>query len=234
MRALGMPYRPVPQPAPPIPDPGLGPVAWAERWGFGVTTSVGVRPVAEVADPNAAYAAALPPDAAVVYRTALFGTDGASGCHGAANEQVHGLRARLLAPLDADLAALGRAVDADAAMIAVRDSWSACIRPAADALALAGSDRDRDRLPDALIAAFAGRLRALRPSSTGPPTLGALQAFERRTAVRIARCEAAFAAGRAVVAAAHESRFVREHTAALAAIGRSIRDAEAALPDEPP
>jgi hypothetical protein len=42
MAALGLPYREFVEPPPGIPDADLGPRDWAAKWGFGVSTSVGV------------------------------------------------------------------------------------------------------------------------------------------------------------------------------------------------
>lgn len=62
----------------------------------------------------------------------------------------------------------------------------------------------------------------------------ALQVEERRVAMVLAGCDAAYEQARAEAAAPIEAAFVSEHRAALAAIGAGIRAAEAALPTLPP
>lgn len=231
MERAGLTYVAVPDPPPTIPDPTLEPVAWAERWGFGVSTSVGTAGATAVADPNAAHAASLAGAAADAYRTALFGRDGAGGCHGSANAAVHGLRERLLAPLRSELLALEAAIEADPGLVAARAAWRACVARATASLALAPSLLTRDRLPSSLLEAFERRARS---AAGDPRALAGVQGQERRVAAAVARCEGRFAEDRSIVARPHEARFLRQHGTALRRIGRAIRDAEAALPGVPP
>lgn len=230
MAAHRLPYVAAPEPPPAIPDPDLDPIAWAGRWGFGVATSVGLT-VAPVLDPNATYAAALGPTDRARYRRVLFGVDGRGGCHGAATTGVYGLRDRALAPLRTAFDALARAIDSDPAMRALRGAWRTCASAATAGLGIAAADHTRDRLPSVLIEAFAAQARS---TPSHPGSLEELRQVERAVAAGIARCESVFIDGREVVAGPHEARFVRAHQAELARIGRTIRDAESALPPAPP
>ena len=93
---------------------------------------------------------------------------------------------------------------------------------------------DRATLVPGLVQGFAARLEQLGPRAPSMAGLLALQAEERRVAVTLASCEAAFADARATVAATYESAFVAEHRDELGRIGAAIRAAGAALPTLPP
>ena len=231
MARAGLPYVPMPESPPAIPDASLDPVAWAERWGFGVSTSVGAADATTLADPNAAHAASLGDAAAEEYRTALFGRDGTGGCHGSANTAVYGLRERLLAPLRSEFLALEVAIEADRGLVAARAAWRSCVATATASLGLAPSLLTRDRLPVHLLEVFA---RLVRTAGGDARMVAAIQGQERRVAAAVARCEDRFVEDRAVVARSHEARFVRDHGMALRRLGRAIRAAEAALPEQPP
>ena len=56
LRGAGFPVVPVIESDPPIPDADLPPVAWAERWGFGVSTAVDAPVPSPQPDPNLAAA----------------------------------------------------------------------------------------------------------------------------------------------------------------------------------
>ena len=233
MARQGFPYHPVADPGPAIPDAELDPIAWAERWGFGVSTAIGWTQAApSLRDPNVALAERLGPAEAQRYRAALIGTEGQDGgCRAAGADTIHGLRQRLLAPLSQPLSALQAAIDRDPRTRTVRTAWVACIRRAADTIGIRAGDRTRDRLVPVALDVLARRLAALAPDDeTG---LARLQAAERRSAVSIARCESSYAAGRAAVAEPYEAAFVRAHRADLRRIGAAIRAAEAALPNLP-
>lgn len=223
MRSLGLPYDPIPEPTIPIPDGALGPIDWADRWGFGVTTSIGAPMGQQHVDANAARAQRLPPAERERYAQALHGDGTVPGCHGAATTAVYGLRERLLAPLRSHLVDLERTIDADPAMDRVRASWVACARTATVPLGSLPVALDRERLPNRLLGWFAARLGAIRTARD----LANAQALERWVAVAIARCEAAFARGRAVVAAPHEIAFLDIHGEAVRRVGAAIREAEA-------
>jgi len=229
MTRAGLRWDPVPDPGPGIPDPGLGPVAWAERWGFGVSTLVGRREPAATADPNMTALDAAAPAVRDAYRRALHGHRGTSGCHAMATETVYGLRDRLLEPLRADLAALDRQIAADAGSARAVAAWRVCVGPVANGLAV-----DRRSLPGALLTHFVARVTALGPGGRYVADLEALQGEERRVATVVAGCEVAYAAARATVASAYEAAFVADHREALAGIGAAIRAGEAALPTLPP
>ncbi len=226
MRMLGFAYDPIPAPAPHVPDATLDPVAWAARWGFGVTTSVGMPPPDPVPDINAVRVAKLSADDRERYVRALHGGGGGSGCLGAATNAVYGLRERLLAPLQPDLIELDRRIDADPGMDAVRRTWAGCVGPAIASLRSPRLTADRVGLPAGLLGWFASRLRDVRTRHD----LANTQVLERTVAVAIARCEAALASDRARIAARHEADFLRTHGTTVTRIGADIRAAEDGLP----
>ncbi len=230
MRSLGFTYDPIPEPSVSVPDPGLDPIAWAQRWGFGVTTSLGTWPSAEQADRNAARAERLPAGAQERYARALHGDGTVPGCHGVATAAVYGLRERALAPLRPHLVELDWAVDADAGMDRVRATWADCAGAAIMPLVAPTIAPDRERLPAMLLGWFAQRLGATRSARE----MANAQALERWVALGIARCEAAFARGRAAVATPHEAAFLRLHGAAVSRVGAAIRAAEGRLASLPP
>ena len=220
MAALGITYDATPEPGPMIPDASLDPVAWAERWGLGVTTSVGVAGASEEPDLELQRLADLDPGERERIRLALDGDGATAGCRGKATEEVMGLRDRLLAPIRGDLDALERSIDADPQMSTVVDEWRRC-------LATSGiSETDRAGFGARLIARFASALEK-RP---GAHDLAALKVEERRVATAAARCEMSYIAGRTRVAAPRESALVRRLGARLREVGAAIRSAEAALP----
>jgi hypothetical protein len=221
----GQRYVPVPAPAPAVPDADLAPVAWAARWGFGVSTSVGRGSVAAAPDPNRAHAASLSVTAERRYRAALYGGNDGPGCAATATDRVMGLRDRLLAPLREELAALDRTIDADPLVRAATLAWRRCV---------SGPARIRDADPGALGPRLAARFGVRLAGATGWRALMLLQAEERSVATAVARCDAELVAARAIAAAPHEARFVRRHGPQLRAIGTVIGDLEAALPTLPP
>lgn len=229
MARHGLRWTAVPDPGPPIPDPDLGPVDWAKRWGFGVSTTVGTPPVVADLDPNMAGLDAFDPAVRDVYRRALHGEGRVPGCHATATEKVFGLRDRLLAPLRPALEALDARIAADPAALRAVAAWRACVAPVAGGLAV-----DRRSLPGALLERYTARVRSVVPGPSSVAGLAALQADERRVASAVAECELAYAAGRSAAAAPHEAAFVAEHRQALEGIGSTIRAAEAALPTLPP
>ncbi len=221
----GFVYLPVVEAPPAIPDADLGPVAWAERWGFGVSTSIDAAPPPPQPDPNLEAVGRMPPGERDRYLVALHGpAAGGGGCHGKAVDAVLGLRDRALAPLARELDALEAAIDGDPGTVALLGAWRDCVRPAGFAAA------DRSTLGSRLIDAFAARV-AVAGDRTA---LAAIQAEERAVATVVAHCEVAYAAGRDAVAAVHEAPFVRAHLVWLRSIGAGIRAAEAALPTLPP
>lgn len=225
MRSLGFAYDPIPEPSIAIPDAGLDPIAWAERWGFGVTTSVGAWPDAAQADANAARAERLPVDERERYARALHGDGTAAGCHTMATTAVYGLRARALAPLRPHLVELERTIDADPGMDRVRAAWTRCTRSAIAPLGSTTISPDRERLPAWLLGWFAERLQA----TSSERDRADARALERWVAAGVARCEAAFARDRTAVATPHEAAFLRIHGVAVTRVGVMIRAAEARL-----
>ena len=230
MNARGLAWQPWIETAPSVPDAELEPVAWAERWGFGVSTTLGRPRISPPADRNLTAVDAMPADMQARYRDALYGTTaGDPGCQRSANDTVYGLRERFLAPLRHALTDLDAGIAADPRAIHAVDEWRLCVAP------IAGPDRpERRTLAQQLIARFQARVDAIGTTPAGMAEQLALQTDERRVAATLARCEARFAESRASVAAPFEAAFVTRHREELTRIGTAIRDAEAALPTMPP
>jgi hypothetical protein len=229
MAGHGLRWEPIPEPPPAMPDPDLGPIDWARRWGFGVSTMVGWPEGTVARDPNLASVAAAPQGERDAYLRALHGDASSSGCHATASTSVYGLRDRLLAPLRPALLALDARIAADPAAARVVAAWRTCVGPAA-----AGLAADRRTLPGALLERFAARSAAIGRGIGAVIGLAVLQTDERRVATAVARCEIQFTEARGVAAARHEAAFVDEHRDTLASIGAAIRAAESALPTMPP
>ena len=229
MNARGLAWQPWIETAPSVPDAELEPVAWAERWGFGVSTTLGRR-ISPPADRNLTAVDAMPADMQARYRDALYGTAADDpGCQRSANDTVYGLRERFLAPLRHALTDLDAGIAADPRAIHAVDEWRLCVAP------IAGPDRpERRTLAQQLIARFQARVDVIGTTPAGMAEQLALQTDERRVAATLARCEARFAESRASVAAPFEAAFVTRHREELTRIGTAIRDAEAALPTMPP
>ena len=230
MNARGLAWQPWIETAPSVPDAELEPVAWAERWGFGVSTTLGRPRISPPADRNLTAVDAMPADMQARYRDALYGTAADDpGCQRSANDTVYGLRERFLAPLRHALTDLDAGIAADPRAIHAVDEWRLCVAP------IAGPDRpERRTLAQQLIARFQARVDAIGTTPAGMAEQLALQTDERRVAATLARCEARFAESRASVAAPFEAAFVTRHREELTRIGTAIRDAEAALPTMPP
>ncbi len=228
MARHGLPWTRVVEAPPALPDPDLDPVSWADRWGFGLATMIGRPAPPGQADPNLEALGDMTDLERSRYTTVLDGRGqaGDGGCRGEANAAVFGLRERLLAPLRADLDALHRAIAADPAMAQATTAWQRCVGPVAGRRAT-----DRTTLVPALMQELDARVQA---AGSDTVALAGIVADERRLAGAIARCDAAFVADRAMVAAAYEARFVARHEHALLAVGAAIRAAEATLLTLPP
>ncbi len=228
MRERGLAWVAAPESAPQLPDPELDPVAWARRWGFGLSTMVGSAFPQATADANMTAIDGSEPSARAAYLRALHGQNGAPGCHEIATDVVFGSRDRLLAPLRADLDTLDARIAADPVTQRAVGAWRMCVGPIT-----AGLAADRRSLPGALLGRFDARVRNLA-GMRSVAGLAAVQADERRVATVVAECELAYASARAAAAAPHEAAFVAQHGEALMTIGAAIRAAEAALPTLPP
>jgi hypothetical protein len=224
MQERGLPWAAVPEPAPQLPDPELDPVAWASRWGFGLSTMVGSASPEATADANMTAIDGSDPSTRAAYLRALHGQDGTPGCHEIATDAVFGSRDRLLAPLRADLDTLDAQIAADPVTQRAVGAWRTCVGPIT-----AGLAADRRSLPGALLGRFDARVRNLA-GARSIAGLAAVQADERRVATVVAECELAYASARAGAAAVHEAAFVAKHGEALTTIGAALRAAEAALP----
>ena len=225
MSRLGFIWRSIPELLPEVPDPDLAPVAWADRWGFGVST-IDRSPPPGVPDPNMAALETMSAEVRSTYRAALYGSSGRPGCQQTASETVLGLRDRLLAPIREELDALDAAIAADPGVAKALATWPGCVAGVSSGLTL-----DRRTLPGALVQRFVAETT---PLAFGSRAMNEVQAEERRVAGVLARCERSYASARAEVAARHEARFVASHRQVLAGIGAATRAAEAALPTLPP
>ena len=229
MHRRGWPYRVHVPPALAIPDADLAPLAWAERWGFGVATSIGHGPPDTVADPNLEMVASFGTGRRAAWITALVGGAGRAGCRPIATERVMGLRDRLLAPLALALADFRDSIDASDVVRHALDAWTTCL------LAAGIEPAGRAATIPALIDVIGRRLDALRGPDGGlpspaEPSLAALADEERRMAVAVARCEAPYLEARQAAERSMAGAFLSTHGDALRAVGDTIRAAEAALP----
>jgi hypothetical protein len=230
MAAHGLPWEPRIEPPAAVPDPDLEPIAWAERWGFGISTLVGRHMAEAPHDPERVSIETLPREDRDGYRAALSGTGPTDvGCQRAATDAVYGLRDRLLAPLKPGLTDLDGRIAADGAARQAVEAWRRCVAPIAD-----GRTPERRTFATTLVQGFVTRSAMLGLGPPGATGRLALQVEERRVAATLARCEAAFVKARADVAGPYEAAFVAQHGAELERIGAAIRDAEAALPTMPP
>jgi hypothetical protein len=225
----GLDWEPWVEPPPSVPDADLGPIEWAERWGFGVSTMADRAGSSTPVDPNLRRSDVASPDIRDAYRSALHGDGAAVGCQAAATTEVYGLRERLLTPMRPALLELDRRIATDPAARHLLASWQTCVGSVA-----MGLSRDRRTLAARLIEAFGRRLASLDTGTRSIAALAALQADERRVAVVLADCDAAYDAGRVAVASPHEAAFVAANRPALERIGAAIRAAEVALPTLPP
>jgi hypothetical protein len=226
MHRLGHAWLPIVEPVPSIPDASLDPVAWADRWGFGISTEADRPTASPMPDGNLEALARASPSTRAAIVAAVHGTAASPGCAERANEEVYGLRTRALAPLRAALDQLRSAIDGDPAGLAAVASWRACVAAVSGDLAL-----DRATLPAALLDRAARRYQEVRSHRAD---LASAQRDERRTAGVVARCEVAFAAARSRIAARYEGPFVARHREQLEAIASAIRSTEAAWPSAPP
>ena len=215
MAALGLPYREQVEPPPEVPDPGLGPREWAAKWGFGVSTSVGVTDaLPPAADANLAYIDSLPPERRAAYRSALFGDGASRGCNGEANDAVYGRHDRLLAGLASRLAELEARIAADPRTLDADARWLSCVsspsfRPSS-----------RRAFGREAIDFVTGRLEAIMGPPPGRPpvdrsALADVQHFEIDLAVRGFDCGEGVRPLDDAVRLEYEARFVEEHRAAL-------------------
>ncbi len=233
MAAVGLPYREFVEPPPAVPDAELGPREWAAKWGFGVSTSVGVpNALPPVADPNLASIDALPGDQREAYRSALFGTPSSPGCNGEANEAVYGRHDRLLAGLATDLAALEARIARDPRTVDMDARWMSCMsspsfRPSS-----------RRQFGGEAIASLTRQLESMMGPPPGRPdvdraALARLQAFEIDLAIRGIDCDDRVRPIDEAVRFEHESRFVDDHRAALDDIRARAALVDAGLGLEP-
>jgi hypothetical protein len=230
MTRNGFAWTPWVEPSPTVPDADLGPIPWAERWGFGISTVPRRPQPVEPGDPNMATLVRLPPDERDALHRALYGDRAGPGCQAVATDEVYGLRERSIAQLRPALDALDARIAADPDAETLVSTWRTCVVPVTHGMPTI----QRGELPARVMAGISGRLAGLGRTPAAVAGLAALQAEERRAATVLARCETAFSAGRSVVAAPYEAAFTLEHGDALRRIGAEVRAAEAALPTAPP
>ena len=226
MRRDGLEWVAIREPIPSVPDGDLDPIAWADRWGFGVATMANAPASSPAPDPNLQALERMPVAAQTVIRAALHGTDTDPGCAEQATQEVYGLRERALAPLRPALEELAASVDADPRIVSAVASWRGCVAQVGRGIAL-----ERRTLAGALLERAVARLDDVRADRA---ELGSVQRDERRDAGVLARCEAAFTDARARVAPRYEAPFVARYADQLMSIGAAIRAAEAAWPSAPP
>ena len=226
MQAAGHRFEPWAEPAPTIPDAGLDPAAWAERWGFGISTATEPVPPAPI-DPNLRRLAHLSQPQRARLIADLYGDSARTGCQPRANDTVYELRERVLAPLRADLTALAAKIEADPVFAKASAGWITCVRAG-----LPTQVRAPTR-PGALEAVHEWFVQRAGAASSGAD-LGVIQADERRTATAIAHCDAVLHEARRRVAASYEAAFVARHRDRVERLASAIRRAEAAYPSNDP
>jgi hypothetical protein len=216
------------------PDAELSPRAWAERWGFGIATSVGVvSPSAPRPDPNLEYVATLSPSQAEQYRTALYGSSTEPGCADQAADRVYGRYEQVLDPLGPEIDQMEQAIRSDTRTITLTMAWLECV-----------SDDDfRPSSREALVPELTEVLQAKLAEVMGPPPgrsdfdtaeLRAIQRREIELALRTIDCDTRFEHRFSEVRAEHERAFISAHEDELVevrtqmdAIERSLRLAPA-------
>jgi hypothetical protein len=226
MRRHGLDWAAVPESLPTVPDASLDPIAWADRWGFGIATMAGMPATSAAPDQNLEALGRMPGPAQAVVRAALHGTVSDRGCAEQATQEVYGLRDRALAPLRPAFEELTATIDIDPRVVAAVATWRGCVAPVSSGLAA-----ERRTLAGALLERAVARLDDVR---AGRADLGSAQREERQDAGMLARCEAAFTDVRARVAQRYEAPFVSRYRAQLASIGATIKAAEAAWPSAAP
>ena len=127
MERLGLDWQPVPEPIPSVPDADLDPVAWADRWGFGVSTTAEAPIPSSTPDPNLQALERLTPADRTAARAALHGSSRQPGCLEAASAAVYQDRERALAPLRTALADLEASIEADPATVRGVATWRGCV-----------------------------------------------------------------------------------------------------------
>jgi hypothetical protein len=222
MTAAGHPFQPWVEPPPLVPDADLDPIAWAERWGFGISTADEPLPGPAI-DPNLATIAALPTAQRLEATRDLFGSADQVGCQPQATDRVYGLRERVLRPLRPGLTALGVRIEADPVVIDARAGWVDCVTPWLPHEA-PGPSGSGDLEP--LRAWFARRAA----TAVDAAMRRVVQADERRAAAAVARCDERLQRDRRRGAARHEQAFVSRHRAELGRLAAVIRREEAAYP----
>ncbi len=236
MAALGLPYIEFVEPELEIPDQDLGPRDWAAKWGFGISTSVGVaHPRLAAPDPNLSHVEALPLPEGESYRAALFGTASSPSCIRDANDAIYGRHDRLLAGLAPALTGLEEGIAADPRTVDADARWRSC----ATSSALRPSSRrafGREAIDE-----IGRRLEAIM----GPPpgvadfdrnALERLQALEIDIALRGIDCDDVVRPVLESVRLEYEARFVEAHRAELDDLKAraNVLDAEFGLAPAPP
>jgi hypothetical protein len=222
MTAAGHPFQPWVEPPPVIPDADLDPIAWAERWGFGISTADEPLPGPAI-DPNLARIAALPTAQRLRATEDLFGSDARAGCQPLAADHVYGLRERVLLPLRPGLTALGARIEADPVVVAARAGWLDCVAPWIPPGA-PGPSGAGDLEP--VRAWFAWRAAI----AVDADVRQAVELDERRVAAAFARCDVRLHEDRRRAASPHEQAFVSVHRVELDELAAIIRREEAGYP----
>jgi hypothetical protein len=218
MRRLGFKYQSVDLDVPMGPGADLGPAAYAEQFGFGISMATGQQVQEAPGDPNLGYAGSLPAEDRAAYLTALLGgpAEGAStGCRPIANDAVYGFRERILAGLRPDLEALASAVRDDPAISAAETEWSSCMIASGHPV---GSHAELDSYIATTIRASYDLLQ----SEPSEKELQQLQELERQVAKVVIACDAPWMTTLQTLRDRYAQPFVASHRTELEEIRDSI------------
>jgi hypothetical protein len=231
MASKGLRYQAHVASLPMPPDPALSPTDWARKWGFGISTGARSGNAEGEPDPNQAYVATLSAENRSTYVAALVGESGASsayggGCTGSANERVHGIADRKLAPLATDMRRLQETARSDPRMSDAMSKWNECL--AEKGLPAGPPSGAADRA----IAQIQGALSSVE-TATGDPVdparLEQVQELERTVATNLAVCVQALDDVSLAVRREIEGRFIQEHRDQLETLRQRILAEERAL-----
>ncbi|RMI13872.1 hypothetical protein [Cellulomonas triticagri] len=190
--------------------PEWGSAAFAEQYGYGITTLTELTGGDEPKDPNADLVAALSEAGRAEWEVALYGDGGStevSGCVGTAQREVYGggvLEDPTYLAIQAELIPLYDGVGADAKVLEATRQWSVCMLDV-------GHDVGS---PDEAMSGLYAEVEALDVGAGIPAELVSRE-IAIATADRTCQEDSGLTAVRAEVERALEEQFVAEHRAEL-------------------
>src|SRR5437773_3278274 len=233
MASRGFTYRPRRDGPPQPPDPELAPVEWAEKWGFGIATSVGTSTDESLeADPNDSYIQSLSGTQRNAFFTALRGaaepaaSSAPEGCLPLANDQVYGRYNSVLTPVSDALESIGPDIHQDSRVAPAIADWASCHVGA-------GLPRDHpERVAQRLASDVSTQLMAIMGPPPGRPdydraALSSLQASDKRVATAVAICSQRFQDAYRPIANEYESRWASLHADTLKQVTEQLAEFDA-------